>query len=110
MSFLRRGRSVELISADFPRLRVKHLTGTTAAAEGSSDLIAHGVDENQIVCWMASVKNNVTVRVPEGYNLGPEFEFYASVIPGGWIEVRNAPTNSGSILSKPIDILLFYIN
>lgn len=110
MAFLRRGRSVELISADFPGLRVKHLTGTTAGVQGSSDLIAHGVNEDQIVCWMASVKNDANTRVPEGYNLGASFEFYVSIIPGGWLEVRNAPLNSANILTKPIDILLFYIN
>lgn len=110
MSFLRRGRSVELISADFPGLRVKHLTGTTASAQSASDLIAHGVDEDKIICWLASVKNNVAIRVPEGYNLGATFEFYVSVIPGGFLEVRNAPLNSANILNKPIDILLFYRN
>ena len=105
----RRGDPSGLIKADLPGLRVKHLTGITADAQGSSDLIAHGVDESQIVCWMASVKNDANTRVPEGYNLGTSFEFYVSVIPGGWLEVRNAPLNSANILVKPIDILLFYI-
>lgn len=105
----RRGGPSGLIKADLPGLRVKHLTGTTAGTQGGSDLIAHGVDEDNIVCWMASVKNNTAIRVPEGYNLGATFEFYVSVIPGGWLEVRNAPLNSANILNKPIDILLFYI-
>ena len=98
-----------LIKSDFPGLRVKHLTGTTNAAQNLSTNIAHGVDADSIICWMASVKNNVTVRVPEGYNLGGGFEFYVRKVSGGFLQVRNAPTNSGSILSKPFDILLFYI-
>lgn len=105
----RRGDPSGLIKSDFPGLRVKHLTGTTASIQNGSDNIAHGVDESQIVCWIASVKNNVAIRVPEGYNLGGGFEFYVRVVSGGFLQVRNAPTNSANILNKPIDILLFYI-
>ena len=105
----RHGGPDGLIKADLPGLRVKHLTGTTASAQNLSDNIANGVDDDSIICWMASVKNNVAIRVPEGYNLGGGFEFYVRKVSGGFLQVRNAPTNAGSILTKPIDILLFYI-
>jgi len=105
----RRGGPSGLIAADFPDLRVKHLTGVAASGQGQSDLIAHGVDEASIVCWVATVERDAAFKVSEGHNTGSGLEFYVSVIPGGWLEVRNAPLNSSSIVNGAIRILLFYM-
>ena len=109
MTITRRGGPSGIIKADIPGLRVKHFSGTAASTSGGRVLIAHGVDDAAIVSWVATVQNDSNTRITEGFQNSAGFEFYVRVIPGGFLELRNAAGNSGSIVNDPFDILLFYI-
>lgn len=92
-----------------PRLRVKLLTGTTAAVENSGVVTAHSLDDAQIVSWVASVQNDADTKIGENHLVNSDFEFHTTIEPSGFFKIFNANLNSASILSKPFSVLIFYI-
>lgn len=93
---------------DAPSIKVKKLTGTTAATQGSSISLALGVDPSKIL----SV--SVTVLTSYGALYGPNVggsgvHFYWYVSPNlGTITVGNVTGDSVYLLSRPIKILITY--
>jgi hypothetical protein len=92
---------------DAPAIKMKKYTGTTAAAEGGEVIIAHGLTLSKIISVTAIVEATSTFHVHEGYTNNVEYQFNW-YLTDTQIRVWNTAGNSGSILSKPIKILVTY--
>ena len=93
---------------DAPAIKVKKLTGTTGAAQGDIIPISHGLTSTKILSITVLVQFETNGQyVPHSYtNMnGYQFDFYSDATN---IQIRNHPTNSGQILSKPIKIMITY--
>jgi hypothetical protein len=89
-----------------PAIMMKKLTGTTAISDGGTVSIAHGLDASKILSIDVMVEWTASSYIPPRYPVsGYEF-FWGS--GGANINITNTPGNSGSILSKPIKILVTY--
>lgn len=95
------------LGSDAPSIRVKKLTGTTHSSGGVSVSISHGLDASKIL----SV--SVMVNDLDGKWIGPNHSDFTGYF-FSWdfntfnISVRNHPTSSAFILSRPIKILIIY--
>lgn len=89
-----------------PAIMMKKLTGTTASSDGGSVSIAHGVDASKILSIEVMVEWTTSSYIPPRYPVSG-YEFYWGS-GGANINVINVSGNSGSILSKPIKILITY--
>ena len=93
------------LGSDAPGIKLKKLTGTTGATEGNTTSIAHGLTLSKIIGL------NVLVTASNGNSIPPEllfpneFEYNAFLTPTDVI-IRLSSTNSGSILSGAIVVLL----
>jgi hypothetical protein len=94
------------LGSDAPSIRVKKLTGTTAAAQGENVVIAHGLDPSKILLISVLV-NSGTFWVGPGYLIINGNHFNRDLIDS-FVRIWNAPGASLSILSKPIKILITY--
>lgn len=93
---------------DAPAIKVKKLTGTTGAAQGDIIPISHGLTSTKILSITVLVQFETNGQyVPHSYTNtnGYQFDFYSDATN---IQVRNHPTNSGQILSKPIKVMITY--
>lgn len=96
------------LGADAPAIKVKKLTGTTGASQGDIVPISHGLTSTKILSITVLVQFELNGQyVPHSYTNtnGYQFDFYSDATN---IQIRNHPTNSGQILSKPIKILITY--
>lgn len=89
-----------------PAIKQKKITGTTAAAQGGTVDVAHGITESKIIA--------VTALVYDGSNhFPPRFVFYAEreydVYTGnGSVVIALSAANSSYILSKAFKVLITY--
>ena len=89
-----------------PAIKQKKITGTTAAAQGGTVDVAHGITESKIIA--------VTALVYDGSNhFPPRFVFYAGreydVYTGnGLVVIALSAANSSYILSKAFKVLITY--
>lgn len=90
-----------------PRIKVKKLTGTTAASQGANVLIPHGLTLSKILSVSIIVETNATSQHPPNYTItaGHEYEY---VLVTSSISITNKNANSANILSKPMRILVTY--
>jgi len=95
------------LGSDAPALKVKKYSGTTAAAQGNAQLIAHGLDASKILSVTALVEYAVNSWVPASYstNFDYEFDIYFN---GTYIFIVNKTGNSAAILSKPFKVMVTY--
>ena len=96
------------LGSDAPLIKVKKLTGTTGAAQGDIIPISHGLTSTKILSITVLVQFETNGQyVPHSYTNtnGYQFDFYSDATN---IQVRNHPTNSGQILSKPIKVMITY--
>jgi len=94
------------LGSDAPSIKVKKLTGTTAATEGGIATIFHGLDGSKILSISIMVNYIPTHWVGPDTNLnGLRFTW---VEGGGAVSITNIFGGSASILSKPIKILITY--
>jgi hypothetical protein len=93
--------------ANHPGIKIKVLTGTTAATEGGVVLIAHGVTDSKIISVDALVEHGASVYVAQAHQFSAGFYFDISTSPGT-INIANSPTSSINILSKPVKIIVIY--
>jgi hypothetical protein len=89
-------------------LKCKLFTGTTAAAEGGTTTFAHGLTQSKIRGVTALVSNVGGTLVPPSYGTATENQFDFMVTSTD-ITVNNVGTNSGSILSRPFYVMVWYI-
>lgn len=90
-----------------PAVKMLKLTGTTAASQGSQATINHGLTSSKILAINILVEYSTGNSVPPSYNAsaGYEFDYYVTT---SQIIVITKVSNSASILSKPIRILVTY--
>ena len=93
--------------ANHPGIKVKVLTGTTAATQGGAVAIAHGVTPSKILSVYVYVTWSPNNFVPPHHihNTGWFFDFY---VQGEDVGITNHPTSSAAILSKPVTITVIY--
>jgi hypothetical protein len=90
-----------------PKIKMKKLTGTTGAAENGTVNMAHGLTSSKIIGVQVIVHYATGCGISNAYAYAAEYHF-------DWfydatnVTVRNHPTSSGSILSKPITVLITY--
>ena len=94
------------LGSDAPSIKVKKLTGTTAATEGGFVNIAHGLTTSKILSISIMVEHLPDYLIgPNGNVTGLHFFFY---VVGSNIQIFNQSGDSANILSKPIRILITY--
>jgi hypothetical protein len=93
--------------ANHPGIKVKVLTGTTAATQGGFVGIAHGVTDSKIISVDALVEYSPSSYVANAYSCSAGYCFDISTSSGS-IHIGNHPTNSAGILSKPVEIIVIY--
>lgn len=95
------------LGSDAPAIRMKKLTGTTAAAEGGSRNIAHGLTSSKILKVDVRIEFIAGQYISVGYEYNAEY--HADVQWDGTnITIANHTTSSGNILSKPLVLLITY--
>ena len=90
-----------------PAIKMKKLTGTTAASEGGNITIPHGLTIGKIIGVQVLVTTSSGNRIPPVFTSVAEHE-YDFFVDGDDIRVYLSGTNSGSIKSKAITVLLTY--
>ena len=95
------------LGSDAPAIRVKKITGTTSAFEGSEVSIPTGLDTEKILSISVMVRNNdPTIWIDANSPLnGNRYYWY---LFAGDIRVVTVTGGSAQILSKPIKILIVY--
>jgi hypothetical protein len=91
-----------------PAIKIKQLTGTTAATEGGVASIAHGLTVSKIVSVTVLVNQSENAFVLSGYStqfVGHHFSVALSIAN---IQIINHPTDSENILLKPVKITVIY--
>jgi hypothetical protein len=93
--------------ANHPGIKIKVLTGTTAATQGGVASIAHGVTPSKILSVYVIVTWSPNNFVPPHHihNTGWFFDFYVQTDIVG---ITNHPTSSENILSKPFTVTIIY--
>lgn len=96
--------------ATAPKIKMKTLTSVTGATQGAanSPTMFHGVTASKIISVSVFVDFGLNFFIPPGF-LAAAGEQYDYQITGDRIETFNHPTNSGNILSKPIKVVITYI-
>lgn len=86
-------------------LKCKLLTGTCGANQGDAVTVAHGLTGDKIIGWTAKVAYGSNLGVGPGYPGGTLFYCYHDATN---FMVVNVSGDSGSILSDPFSILVWY--
>jgi len=94
------------LGGDAPAIKVKKLTGNTAATEGGFTPVAHGLTRSKIISVTVLVDNG-SKFFPPSYTRNPESE-YDFDIDATDINILNSASNSGSILNKPFTVMITY--
>lgn len=95
------------LGSDAPAIKVKKLTGTSAASQGGVVQISHGLTPSKILDIRVLIEYSTGDYVPHSYESVSQFK-YEWVSEDGIIYIRNISGNSSQILSKPIKILITY--
>lgn len=96
-----------MLGSGAPKIQQKKLTGTTAAAQGGTIVISHGLSSAKILSVDVLVEYTGGGFVHHSYALNPGYEFNY-FIGATSITIANITANSGNILSKPLRILITY--
>ena len=90
-------------------IKIKRLTGgVTGSAQGTSVFQAHGLTGSKIIGIIATVEYSPGSWMSANHTFYPGFQF-TTYVAGGNIDMCLHTTNSGSILSKPFAVLIFYM-
>jgi len=89
-----------------PAVKTKKLTGTTASSEGSEITIAHGLTSGKIIGISGIIETGTNSgwkldSAKTGYRVSVSFDATNIII-------RNASTQSESVLSKPVRLIVTY--
>ncbi len=96
-----------MLGSSAPKIQMKKLTGTTGASQGSTVLIAHGLNSAKLLSIEVLVDYGGSSFVHHSYteSAGYQFNFYINPTNIG---VVNVVGNSGNILSKQFRVLVTY--
>jgi hypothetical protein len=90
-------------------IKVKELSGMTAAAQGSAIDIAHGIDGTKIRACNLIVNYTANAYMGPNYTDTPGYEV-SVIFSNNGINIKNKAGNSVNILPKPFTCLLIYTN
>ena len=95
------------LGTDAPAIKIKKINTTSPATEGASINLDHLVSPNKIISVQVLLEYISNSYVPPSYdgNGGFWYDWYVS---GDKIYIKNKLGSSGSILSKPIKIVITY--
>jgi hypothetical protein len=95
------------LGSDAPAIKIKELTGTTANSQGADAIVAHGLTSSKIRWFGLKIEYQTNSGIPENH---PVSGFQSAVLHDATnFYVTNISANSGSILSKPFIITIFYV-
>ncbi|MCB0761743.1 MAG: hypothetical protein KDC12_09485 [Flavobacteriales bacterium] len=96
------------LGQDAPVIRMKKLTGTIAATQGTSISLSHGItDQSKILAVDVHVEYAANYSVPNGYTLNNGFEFDYYITPTA-IVIWPVNGNSINLLNDPVRVLITY--
>lgn len=90
-----------------PAIKQKKLTGTTPASENSTLTIAHGLTSTKIIGVQCIVHSASGSGILPGFTKTAEFQYDVGY-DGTNVSIYLSATNSGSILSKAVTVLITY--
>ncbi len=90
-----------------PAIKQVEFTGTSAATEGNFVDIVHGLTASKIIDVRVLIEYSPGNWITTGYTINPEF-LADYVIGATNIRLYNHNGSSGSILSKPVKVLVTY--
>lgn len=95
-----------MLGSDAPKIKVKKLTGTSAAV-GASVTIVHGLTKSKIIGAQALVSNNTGNRIPPNFTSvgNHEFDFF---IDTDNVHVYCISGNSSNIDNNALTVLITY--
>ena len=97
------------VAESAPRIKMKELSGTTAATNNGTVSIAHGLTSSKIISVQALVEYSAGSFVPVAYTYSPELNFNYLITSSDIIIVNNASTCAGtSICNKPVKLVITY--
>lgn len=94
------------LGSDAPAIRMKKLTGTTPAAQGSNVSIAHGLTGSKILGVDILIESTPGNWVPVGSAFAGSATAFSVTATG--ISITTISGNSAGVLSKPVKILVTY--
>lgn len=86
-------------------IKYKKLTGTTAASEGGTTAITHNLTMSKVISFTVLVVGNELHIPHHTANVEREYDVWLDTAS---VNLKLSATNSGSILSKPITVLITY--
>jgi hypothetical protein len=90
-----------------PAIKMKKLTGTTAAAEGGSASVNHGVTSSKVIGVQVLVFHSSTNAILPGWVASAGYQYDVQLTSTG-VQVVLHATNSENILSKAFTVLITY--
>lgn len=90
-----------------PAIKMKKLTGTTAAAEGGSASANHGVTSSKVIGVQVLVFHSSTNAILPGWVASAGYQYDVQLTSTG-VQVVLHATNSENILSKAFTVLITY--
>lgn len=95
------------LGSNAPAIKQVEFTGTTAATEGAFVDIAHGLTASKIMSVEVLIEYTSGNWITTGYTINPEY--HADYVLGATnIRLYNHNGSSGSILNKPVKVLVTY--
>lgn len=95
------------LGGDAPKIKMKKLTGATAATEGAFTAIAHGATDSKILAIDCLIEYQSGLYMPTENTIAAGYRTHITV-QGSAIRVWNHTSDSENILSKPFVILVTY--
>ena len=96
---------------DSTPIKIKLIQGTTAAAQGQSAIIPHGLDFNKILSAQVVVRSSpslVPVAFQNGSGTSGGFRFNWAIVQGD-LYIHNVQGESVGLLSRPVLALITYL-
>ena len=95
------------LGSDAPSIKMKKVTGTTGATEGSTTSIVHGLTISKVLGYNISVENTAGAKIPPAYIGSTEYQ-YNAYIDASDVHIMLSGSNSGNLKSKLITVLITY--
>jgi len=95
------------LGSDAPLIKIKKLTSTSGSSEGFDVGVLHGITISKLLGILIVIESTTNSFIGPNYTINPELQ-YSYYTTSTEIRIVGASTNSGSILSKPIEITLVY--
>ncbi|KAA9339807.1 hypothetical protein F0P96_04100 [Hymenobacter busanensis] len=95
------------LGADAPAIKVKKLTATTPNAQGQVTAVAHGLNLAKIISITGLVETPFASWVTLNFTTQSGFQVgvYADATN---VNINTAPSNSSSVLNRPVRLLITY--